>query len=190
MRDHFLLDPDVVFLNHGSFGACPREVLQRQQQWQLAMERNPVEFLGRRSGALLAEARAALGRYLGADPADLAFVPNATTGVNTAARSIALQPGDEVLATDHEYGACDATWQQVCAAAGATYRRVEIPLPFDPDGFVDRMMAAVNPRTRLLFASHITSTTALIFPVAELCRRAREAGIATLIDGAHAPGQI
>ena len=190
MRDAFLLDPNTVFLNHGSFGACPREVFARYQQWQLEMERNPVEFLGRRSGALLSQARQTLGDYLGAPGADLVFLPNATTGVNVVARSWNLQQGDEVLTTDHEYGACDATWQQACQQAGATYRRVPIPLPFDPAGFAQRVMAQVSPRTKLIFASHISSTTALIFPVAELCRRAREAGIRTLIDGAHAPGHL
>ena len=190
MRDAFLLAPDLVFLNHGSFGACPREVFARYQQWQLEMEQNPVQFLGRRSGALLADARAALGAYLSARGEDLVFVPNATTGVNIVARSLALQPGDEVLATDHEYGACDATWQFVCQRAGAHYRRVPVPLPFEPDTWAARVLAAAGPRTKMIFASHITSTTALIFPLADLCARAREAGIQTLIDGAHAPGQI
>jgi len=190
MRDLFLLDPDVVFLNHGSFGACPREVFNVFQQWQLELERNPVEFLGRRSAGLLAAARARLAAYLGASAEHLVFVPNATTGVNTVARSLPLRPGDEVLATDHEYGACDAAWRHLCEQRGAVYQRVEIPLPFDRSGFVDRMLAAVTPRTRVLFASHITSTTALIFPVAELCARARERGLLTVIDGAHAPGQI
>ena len=109
MRDHFLLDPTLVFLNHGSFGACPREVLADQRRWQDEMERNPVEFLGRRSAALLRGAREALGAFVGARADDLVFVPNATTAVNVFARSLDLQPGDEVLATDHEYGACDAT---------------------------------------------------------------------------------
>ena len=190
MREHFLLDSDITFLNHGSYGACPRVVLEAQQAWQREMERNPVAFLGRRSGALLAAARERLAQHLGAAAADLVFVPNATTGVNTVALSLALQRGDEVLATDHEYGACDATWRVACAAAGAHYRRVEIPLPFDSAGFVARVMAAVTPRTRLIFASHISSTTALIFPVAALCAAARERGITTLIDGAHAPGQL
>ena len=190
MRDAFLLDPDTVFLNHGSFGACPKDVFARYQQWQLEMERNPVEFLGRRSGALLSQARQTLGAYLGASGDDLVFLPNATTGVNVVARSWALKPGDEVLATDHEYGACDATWQQACQQAGATYRRATITLPFDPASFARQVMAQVSPRTKLIFASHITSTTALIFPVAELCKMARAAGIATLIDGAHAPGQL
>jgi isopenicillin-N epimerase len=190
MRDAFLLDPDTVFLNHGSFGACPREVFEQYQHWQLEMERNPVAFLGRRSGLLLAQARQRLGAYLGVAGDDLVFVPNATTGVNLVAHSLALQPGDEVLATDHEYGACDAAWQRVCERAGAHYRRVTVPLPFDTANFVDTVMAQAGPRTRLIFASHLTSTTALIFPVAELCARARQAGIRTLIDGAHAPGQL
>jgi isopenicillin-N epimerase len=190
MRDAFLLDPDIVFLNHGSYGACPQEVLAAYQGWQREMERNPVQFLGRRSGALLAQARNSLGEALGARAEDLAFVPNATTGVNTVARSLALRPGDEVLATDQEYGACDATWQRVCAQQGAAYRRVEVPLPFEREHFVQRLLDAAGPRTRLVFASHIASTTALVFPVAELCAAARERGLLTLIDGAHAPGQI
>jgi isopenicillin-N epimerase len=190
MRDLFLLDPDTIFLNHGSFGACPKPVFEQYQHWQLELERNPVAFLGRRSGVLLAQARARLAAHLGARAEDLAFLPNATTGVNLVARSLALQPGDEVLATDHEYGACEAAWRFVCERAGARYRRVPVPLPFEPETFADRLLQAVTPRTKLIFASHISSTTALVFPVAGLCARARELGITTLIDGAHAPGQI
>lgn len=190
MREHFLLDPDLVFLNHGSYGACPKAVFADYQRWQLELERNPVAFLGRRSAALLGAARERLAAHLGARGADLVFVANATTGVNSVAQSLALRPGDEVLATDHEYGACDAAWRHACASAGAHYRRVEIPLPFDAAEFVPRLLAAVTPRTRLIFASHITSATALIFPVAALCAAARERGIATLVDGAHAPGQV
>lgn len=190
LRDAFLLDPGLIFLNHGSFGACPTVVLDAQQRWQRKMERNPVEFLGRRSAGLLRAAREALAACVGASADDLVFMPNATTGVNTVARSLALRAGDEVLATDHEYGACDAAWQVICEQAGAQYRRVEIPLPLDPHTWADRVLAAATPRTRLIFASHITSTTALVFPVEELCPRARALGIATLIDGAHAPGQI
>ena len=190
MREHFLLDPSVVFLNHGSFGACPREVLERYHGLQLEIERNPMELLARRSAALLRTAREALAGFLGTTADNLVFVTNATTGVNTVARSLALAPGDEVVTTDHEYGACDAAWRFVCARTGARYLPVEIPLPFDAAGFADRVWAAVGPRTRVLYLSHITSTTALLFPLAELCRRARERGILTVIDGAHAPGQI
>ncbi len=154
------------------------------------MERNPVAFLGRRSAELLAYSRAVLARYLGAQPGDLIHVPNATTGVNIVARSIPLLPGDEILTTDHEYGACDNTWDFVCRHTQAQYVPVEIPLPFRAQEFAERVWAGVTPRTRLIYLSHITSTTALIFPIAELCRRARAAGILTLIDGAHAPGQI
>jgi isopenicillin-N epimerase len=190
MKDLFLLDAGVVFLNHGSFGACPKPVFGALQRWQLALERNPVEFLGRRSAALLREAREALATYLGAQADDLVFVPNATTGVNVVARSLALQPGDEVLTTDHEYGACEATFERVCEAAGAGFRRVEIPLPFDRSQFVERMLQAVGPRTRLVFVSHLSSTTALVFPVQELCAAMRARGVPVLVDGAHAPGQL
>jgi isopenicillin-N epimerase len=190
MRSHFLLDPGITFLNHGSFGACPRPVFEALQHWQREMERNPVDFLGRRSAGLLAQARAALASHLGAQAAHLIFVPNATTGVNVVARSLALAPGDEVLATNHEYGACLATWQRECDRAGARLTLVDIPLPFEREAFVPRLMACVGPRTRLIFASHLASTTALVFPVQALCAQARERGVLTLIDGAHAPGQL
>ncbi len=190
MRELFLLDPGIVFLNHGSFGACPTEVLAAQHAWQREMERNPVEFLGRRSGALLAASRERLAAYLGARAGDLVFLANATTGVNTVARSLDLRAGDEVLTTDHEYGACDAAWEFACRRSGARYVRVEIPLPFAAGEFADRLLAAVTPRTRVVFASHIASTTGLIFPVGELCERAREMGVLTMIDGAHAPGHV
>lgn len=190
MRNEFLLSPDLVFLNHGSFGACPREVLDAQHRWQREMERNPVEFLGRRSAELLLEARTVLARALGARGRDLVFVPNSTTGVNIVAQSLPLQPGDEILTTDLEYGACDAAWQRVCERSGAHYRRVKIPLPFDRESVVPLLMAAVTRRTKLIYFSHITSTTALILPAAQICAAAREKGIASFVDGAHAPGQI
>ncbi|MDA8243875.1 MAG: aminotransferase class V-fold PLP-dependent enzyme [Elusimicrobia bacterium] len=190
IRSLFLLSPDIIFLNHGSFGACPREVFEVYQARQLELERNPVEFLGRRSGELLLRARSELGRFLGARPRDLAFIPNSTYGVNTVAKSLKLAPGDEVLSTDHEYGACDNTWALACRGAGAAYVKAAIPLPFDRASFVDRVWARVTPRTRLIFVSHITSGTALVFPVEELCARARAAGILTMVDGAHAPGQL
>lgn len=190
MRSEFLLDPDITFLNHGSYGACPRDVFKTYQDWQLEMERNPVAFLGRRSAALLRDARSRLAAYLGASTDELVFVANATTGVNIVAQSIDLQAGDEVLTTDLEYGACIATWERVCRERGATLRRVTIPLPLDASSFVERLFESVMPRTRVLFTSHITSATALILPVAALCARARATGITTLIDGAHAPGHL
>jgi isopenicillin-N epimerase len=191
LRDLFLLDPEIVFLNHGSFGACPIPVFEEYQRWQRVLERQPVKLLGRDVDELLREAMAPLANSMHADPADCVFVPNATTGVNLVARSLALQPSDEVLTTDHEYGACDYTWDYVCAKTGAHYRRAQVALPADsPEAFVEAVWSGVTERTRVLFISHITSPTGLVFPIAALVARAREAGILTVVDGAHAPGQI
>ena len=188
LRDEFLLEPDVVFLNHGSFGACPRDVFARYQDWQLELERQPVEFLARRIGGLLAEARGALAEYVNADQDDLVFVPNATTGINLAAWGVALQAGDEVLATSLEYGALDLAWEHICAHAPATYVRMPVTVPLEDA--VEEIWSGVTDRTRVLFISHITSETAIELPVAELCRRARERGITTVVDGAHVPAHI
>jgi isopenicillin-N epimerase len=180
-----------VFLNHGSFGACPRPVFETYQRWQRELEAQPVELLGRRLTDLLAEARTELAAYLGASADDLVFVPNATHGTNIVARSLRLGPGDEVLATDHEYGAADRTWRYICGLTGATYVRVPIALPLESDDeAVEQFWSVVTSKTRVIFLSHITSPTAVILPVAEICRRAHAAGILTLVDGAHAPGQI
>jgi isopenicillin-N epimerase len=191
LREEFLLDPEVVFLNHGSFGACPRAVLERYQAWQLELERRPVEFLARRLDGLLAEARARLAAELGADPDDLVFVPNATSGVNVAARALELRAGDEVLSTDLEYGACDLVWDRVCSRAGARYVRAEIPLPLTSGAeLVDALFSRLTERTRAVFVSHLTSETALRLPVDEIVRRARSDGLVTVVDGAHAPGHV
>ena len=188
IRGEFVLDPEIVFLNHGSFGACPREVLARYQDWQLELERRPVEFLARRLEGLLADARGALGAYVGADPDDLVFLQNATSGVNLAAWALDLQPGDEVLSTGLEYGALDLAWQHVCAHAPAKYVRMPVTVPLANP--VEEIWSGVTERTRALFVSHITSETALRLPVEELCARARERGIATVVDGAHVPGHV
>ena len=191
LRDAFLLDPEVTFLNHGSFGACPRAVLDRHQQWQVELERQPVLFLARRLEGLLAEARAVLAAYVDAEPDDLVFVPNVTAGVNIAAWPLGLGAGDEVLSTNLEYGALDLTWEHVCGDFGARYVRTPISLPVaSEEEVVESVWSAVGPRTRVLFLSHHTSSTALTLPVAELCRRARERGIVTVIDGAHVPGHF
>jgi isopenicillin-N epimerase len=191
LKNEFLLDPEVIFLNHGSFGACPRSVFEVYQDWQRQLERQPVDFIGRRSAGLLAEARARLAEFLGVDPGEVVYTPNPTTAINIVARSLELHPGDEILATNHEYGAMDRTWRYICRQRGAVYINHPIPLPVcDPLEFVERFWAGVTPRTRVVFLSHITSPTALTFPVEEICRRAREAGLLSIVDGAHAPGQI
>jgi isopenicillin-N epimerase len=180
-----------VFLNHGSFGACPKPVFEAYQHWQLELERQPVQFLGRRAEGLLDNARAALAEYLHGDVDNLVFVPNATGGVNIAARSIRLQPGDEILTTDQEYGACSYAWEHQCEFTGAKYVIHPMPIPMDTaEEFVERFWEGVTPRTRVIYMSHIASGAALVFPIEEICRRAREQGIITVIDGAHAPGQI
>jgi isopenicillin-N epimerase len=180
VKELFLLDPDVVFLNHGSFGACPRRVFDRYQAWQRELEREPVDFITRRLTGLLAEARAALGEYVGAGADDLTFVPNATTGVNIAARALRLQPGEEVLATDLEYGACDLTWEHECAKADARYVRV-------PAG---ELLDHRTDSTRAVFLSHITSETALLLPAERIVQEARAGGLTTIVDGAHAVAQV
>ncbi len=190
-RGEFLLDPAVTFLNHGSFGATPRPVFQTYQDWQRRLEAQPVLFLGRELGGLLADARATLGAFVGAAPQDLVFIPNATFGLNLVARSLKLGPGDEVLASDHEYGACNHVWRFLSQKRGFQYvvRPVPLPLPA-PDDLVDHLWAGVGPQTRVIFLSHISSSTAQRFPVAAVCARAREAGILSIIDGAHALGQV
>jgi isopenicillin-N epimerase len=190
-RDYFLLDPSVTFLNHGSFGACPKPVFEEYQRWQRELEWQPVEFLGRRYHELLAESRSALGAYINADPDDVIYTDNATTGVNIVLRSLALDPGDEVITTDHEYGACDLTWQYLHERNGVVITRVPISLPVTTAAdMVDSIWSRVTDRTKVLYLSHITSFSALVFPIEELCRRSRERGIITLIDGAHATSQI
>ena len=191
LKRHFLLDPTVTFLNHGSFGATPKPVFAAYQGWQRRLERQPVLFLGREIDGLLRQSRQVLGEYLDAAADDLVYIPNATHGVNIIARSLALQPGDEILTTDHEYGACDYTWEFVCKKTGAAYIHQSIPLPVrSEDEIIEQFWQGVTPRTRVIYLSHITSPTALRLPVERICQRARRAGILTLVDGAHAPGQI
>jgi len=191
LKSEFLLDPNVVFLNHGAFGACPKRVFDDYQRWQLELERQPVEFLGRRVTTLLAEARAKLAEVVGAATDEVVYFPNPTTAINMVARSLNLKPGDEILTTGHEYGAMDRTWRFVCNRTGARYIHHPIRLPVtSPEEFVEAFWAGTTERTRAIFISHITSPTALIFPVQEICRRAREAGLLSVVDGAHAPGQI
>ena len=175
VKDLFLLDPEVTFLNHGSFGATPRAVFERYQAWQRELEREPVDFIARRLGPLLAEARGELGDFVGAEADDLTFVQNATTGVNMAARALDLQPGDEVLSTNLEYGACVLTWERLC-----TFVQADIAELFEH----------VTERTKAVFVSHITSETALLLPVEEIVAHARSLGLATIVDGAHAVAQV
>ena len=191
LKRHFQLDPSVVFLNHGSFGATPKPVFREYQRWQRELEKQPVEFLGRRSDNLLAGSRAALGKYLGTHGDNLVYTQNVTISLNIVARSLELNPNDEVLTTDHEYGAIDRAWRFLSKERGFKYINQHITTPLtSEEKFVEDFWRGVTPNTRVICLSHITSETAIIFPITEIIRRARENGIITVIDGAHAPGQI
>ena len=185
------LDPAVSYLNHGSFGACPVAVLEKQAALRTELEREPVDFLWRALPARLAAARVALGAFTGADPDDLALVPNATTGVNAVLRSLDLRSGDELLTTSHVYPACRKAMEFVASRAGARVVVAAVPFPVaGEDDVVAPVLDAVTPRTRLALLDHVTSPTALVFPVDRLVSGLRERGVETLVDGAHAPGMV
>ena len=193
LREHWSLDPAVTFLNHGSFGACPRPVLAVQRAWRDRMEAEPVRFLDRELEAALDEARAPLASFLGTSPDQLAFVRNATTATNAVLASFAptLGPGDQILLTDHEYNATLTAARRVADRVGARVVTAPIGLPVrGPDEVVERILAAVTSRTRLAVISHVTSPSALVLPVTELVEALHERGVAVLIDGAHAPGML
>lgn len=191
MRDLFLLEPNIIFLNHGSFGATPLPVFNAYQEWQVKLERQPVLFLGRELQGYLKDARNILAKYLNANPDDLVYIPNATFGVNIIARSLNLCQDDEVLVSNHEYGACERTWKFICQKTGAKYLKQPINLPAsDYQEPLEQLWQGVTERTKLIFISHFSSPTAQIFPVEKICDRARQHGILTMVDGAHAPGQI
>ncbi len=191
LRDHFLLERDVVFLNHGSFGACPKPVFDAYQAWQLQLERQPVRFFVKELWPALEVTRRDVEAYLGAERNCIVPVMNATVGVNTIAQSLKLAPGDEILSNEHEYGACVRAWNKVCAHTGALIISAPIPDPIESlEQLADVIWSKVTDRTKVLFISHITSPSGIVFPAEELCRRARERGILTVVDGAHCAGQI
>lgn len=191
LAQHWDLDSNIVFLNHGSFGACPRAVLDHQAHFRAQMEAEPVRFFVRELEPLLNEARTTLATFLGADPEGLAFINNATTGVNTILASFPLGPGDELLVTDHEYPACRNALDATAARAGATVKVAEIPFPLtSTDDVIEAVLAMVTPRTRLVLLDHVTSQTGLVFPIETLIRDLEGRNIPVLIDGAHAPGMI
>ena len=191
LKSLWMLDPAITFLNHGSFGSVPRDVHDAYVDWQRRIEANPIEILGRRSAELLAEARAAVGEFLGMRPANFGFVSNATEGINAILRSLPLAPGDEILTTSHVYGAVRQAMKFVAERGGATYREVSIPTPIRTSAdILSPLIEAMSSRTRLVVVDHVTSPTALVFPVEQISRECAARGIDLLIDGAHAPAMV
>jgi len=185
------LDPAVTFLNHGSFGSCPRPVLDAQRAWRDQMESEPITFFDRDLPSLLADARAPVAAFLVADPEDLVFVPNATTAVSTVLGSLRFEPGDELLTTDHEYNATLNALRRTAARDGASVVVARIPFPIsDPGEALEAIVRAVTRRTRLALVSHITSPTALVLPIAAIVSELDRRGVDTLVDAAHAPGMV
>ena len=191
LKSQFLLREDITFLNFGSFGACTKPVFERYQQYQLELEQEPVNFVTSKAIKYLDHSREALGNYVNCHKNDLVYVTNPLYAVNTIAKNFDLKEGDEVLTTDLEYGACDKTLDYYCKKAGAKYVRQPIPLPIESkEHFIEAFFKGLTAKTKLIFISHITSTTGLRFPVEEICAIAKEKGILTFVDGAHAPGHI
>ncbi|HYR69290.1 MAG TPA: aminotransferase class V-fold PLP-dependent enzyme [Candidatus Dormibacteraeota bacterium] len=203
MLDQWLLDPDVIYLNHGTVGATPKRVLAKQQAIRDEIERRPSQFLlreltgvapvgrPRREPPLLRAAAADVAPFVGAKGEDFVFVDNATTGINAVLRSLDLREGDEVLVTDHVYGAVAKVAAFVTRRRGARVRSIELPYPVPgPDAVVAAVLAAIGPRTRVLVLDHVTSESALVLPVREIASRCRAKGVRVLVDGAHAPGAL
>jgi isopenicillin-N epimerase len=191
MRENWLLDPSVAFLNHGSFGACPRHVLDRQTELRARLEREPIHFFMRELEPLLDRARSEVAEFVGASAADVAFVRNATAGANAVLRSLVFSPGDELLTTDHAYAACKNALDWVAMRSGIRVVVAKVPFPLaDPSEVVGAIAAAVTPKTRLAMIDHVTSPTGLVWPVDSIVRALAERGVDVLVDGAHAPGML
>lgn len=191
MTEHWLLDPEILYLNHGSFGACPKPVLETQSQLRERMETEPCVFLHEELERRLDHARKELARFLGCEGEDLAFVPNATYGVNSVLRSLRFEPQDELLTTDHAYNACKNALEFAAGLWGAKVVVAQLPFPCEgPEQLEAAFLSAVGPRTRLALLDHVTSPTGLILPIERLVPMLAERGVDTLVDGAHAPGML
>jgi isopenicillin-N epimerase len=191
MKSHYLLAPEITYLNNGSFGACPKSVFENYQFWQLELEKEPTQFITKRVAGYLQESKMALAKYVVCNVSDFFFVQNPTFAVNTIMRSLNLKKGDEVLSTNHEYGAMDRTWRFYENKMGIKYVRQPISLPIvSKEQIVTEFFAGYNANTKVIFLNHISSATALLFPVKEIVARAKELGLITIVDGAHVPGHI
>ncbi len=191
MIDKFNLNKDITFLNHGSFGACTKKVMNEYIQYQYQLENQPVDFIEKKVPKLLALSRSKLADFLNTSSDDIVLLDNPTTAINEVIRSLQLDRGDEIITTDHEYGAMDKAWEFITEKKGANYKRVELPFPIESSKDIfSTIVNSISQKTKILFISHITSPTGIIFPVEDLCKYARENNIITIIDGAHVPGHI
>ena len=191
LKNQFFLDPKTIFLNHGSFGACAKPIYQNLLKWQKKLEKEPVKFFEETIFEAIQKSREALGQYINCSEMDLIFFQNPTTAINTVAKSIKLEDGDEVLSTNHIYGALDRTWQYICAKKKAKFVKANITCPIRAkDDFLKQFYTYINEQTKVIFLSHITSMTAIKFPIEEIIKFAKKNHILTIIDGAHAPGHI
>ncbi len=186
-QQHWQIRKDTIYLNHGSFGPPPLVVQKARREWQLRLDEQPMDFFVRQLEPAWFAVRERLAKFVGTSAANLIFVDNATVGMNIVADSFRLAAGDEVLLTNHEYGAVERIWDRACGLVGAQRNTVALPLPFTSiENTVDKLFSAVTPRTKLIVISHITSPTAVTLPVKAVCEEARQRGIATCIDGPHA----
>tara|TARA_B100001287_G_C22685414_1_gene533118 strand:+ start:641 stop:1807 length:1167 start_codon:yes stop_codon:yes gene_type:complete len=191
MRELFLLDPKITYLNFGSFGACPQPVFEAYQKLQLQLEQSPVQFIVHSGMELLKSSRYCLASYLGCEADNLVMMTNPSYAINTIAKSIPLNKGDEVLTTNLEYGAMNRTWNYYCKKSGAKYKQSQIRFPIESvSSFLKDFWAGYNKNTKVIFISHLTSATGLILPIEEICKEAKRRGLLTIIDGAHVPGQL
>jgi isopenicillin-N epimerase len=191
IKSQFLLDPSVTYLAFGSFGSCPKPIFEDYQKWQLELEREPAQFITVNGLNYLKRSREALAKFINCDADDLVYTTNPSYAINIIAKSFKLNPGDEILSTNFEYGALDRTWNYYCKKAGAKYVRQNISLPLvSKEKFIEELFSGLTSKTKAIFISHITSTTALIFPVKEICEIAKAKGLFTIVDGAHVPGHI
>jgi isopenicillin-N epimerase len=191
LKDTFLLNPEITYLNFGSFGACPKPVFEDYQKWQAELEYEPAQFIAVNGVKYLKESREALAAYIGCSADDLVYVTNPSYAMNIVAKSLDLNAGDEILSTDLEYGAIDRTWNYYCKKAGARYVRQHIELPLvSKEKCVDDFFKGLTSKTKAIFISQVTSATALKLPVKEICAFAKEKGLLTIVDGAHVPGHV
>ena len=191
LKQQFLLRDDITYLNFGSYGACIKPAFEAYQKFQFELEKEPVEFMHINGPEYLKKSRQALAAYIHCNEEDIVFVTNPSYAINIVAKNFKLKPGDEVLATNLEYGSLDRTWNYYCRKAGAKYIRQPITLPLvSKEKFIEDFFSGLTVNTKAVFISHITSATALIFPIKEICAIAKSKGLFTIVDGAHAPGHI